>query len=162
MKDQVWGDKIQEPALCGNPKLGVAATMCMNSNGSSGTIKCNYQGERASYATAEAVCTDFGQVLGQPGLLKEPRAGNCANGINHVKFRMWTSAWCKVQVKIDTTSGFIAIVNEVEPDLSDNGGTAQVETSKSDLFASVLLIFIYHSFSRFCDTRTFSCVSRHY
>ncbi|KAL7541680.1 LOW QUALITY PROTEIN: hypothetical protein ACHAXR_011131 [Thalassiosira sp. AJA248-18] len=127
MKDQVWPGGIMEPSQCGNPKLEVAATMCMDSNGSSGKIKCTYQGERKTYSSAEAVCTAEGQVLGQPGLLKEPRAGDCASGLSGVKFRMWTSAWCKVQVKIDMDSGYIALVNEVEGDTSVNA-TAEVET----------------------------------
>ena len=128
IKDQVWpGDKFIAPSQCGNPKLEVAATMCMSSNGGSGKIKCSYQGERSTFSSAEAVCTAEGQVLGQPGSLKEPRAGDCALGLKNVLFRMWTNAWCKVQVKIDLGTGLTAIVNEVEPDLSVNA-TADVES----------------------------------
>ena len=128
IKDQVWpSDRIIAPSLCGNPKLEIAKPLCMSSNGGTGKVKCSYQGERVSYATAEAVCAEDGQVLGQPGELKEPRAGDCAIGMKAIKYKMWTSAWCKVQVKIDYNNGQIAIVNEVEPDLSVNQ-TAAVET----------------------------------
>lgn len=127
MKDQVWPGGIMAPSMCGNPKLEVAATMCMDSNGSAGKIKCTYQGERQKYSSSEAVCASEGQVLGQPGTLKEPRAGDCAIGIRNILFRMWTNAWCKTQVKIDLGTGYIAIVNEVEGDTSVNA-TAEVET----------------------------------
>lgn len=128
IKDQVWpSDPIIAPSLCGNPKLEIAKPLCMSSNGGTGKVKCSYQGERVSYATAEAVCAEDGKVLGQPGELKEPRAGDCAIGMKAIKYKMWTSAWCKVQVKIDYNNGQIAIVNEVEPDLSVSQ-TAAVET----------------------------------
>ena len=124
----MWpSDRIIAPSLCGNPKLEIAKTLCMSSDLDDGKVRCTYQGERVRYATAEAVCAAEGRVLGQPVSLKEPRAGDCANGMNADKFKMWTSAWCKVQVKIDMASGYTAIVNEVQPDLSDNA-TADVNS----------------------------------
>ena len=104
--------------------------MCGSSNGSAGKIHCHYQGERVTYATAEAICIEAGKIQIHPGSLKEPRAGDCANGLSNGHFKSWSSAWCNTLVKIDLESGYTAIVHEVEPDFSVNG-TAEVLTHVS-------------------------------
>ena len=104
--------------------------MCMsNPVGGTGKITCRYQGERTTFASAEAMCAEYqtGWGLGHPGSVKEPRANTvCSDGLKNALFRSWSNAWCTVKVKIDLATGYIAIVNEVEPDYSVNA-TAQVE-----------------------------------
>lgn len=119
-ESQVWPGGIIPPSICGNPKLEVAVPMCGSSTQAEGKIECHYHGERVTYATAEAMCTEAGRVPTHPTLLKWPRAGVCADGVQDVRFRWWANAWCKVHVKIDLGTGYIAIVNEVEPDSSEN------------------------------------------
>ena len=74
IKGQIWGDFVQEPSMCANPKLEVATSMCTDENfatsSTSGKIYCHYQGERSTYNSAVEICELNGMVLGHPWGLK--------------------------------------------------------------------------------------------
>ncbi len=121
----VWSDHIMDPGQCGNPKLQIAAPMCIDSENptSFGQIYCHYHGERVKYTSAKAICAEQGREQGHVWQFKEPRGGPCAEGNRNGNFNSWANAVCEVQTKIDLTSGYVAIVNELAP---DNSGTAAV------------------------------------
>ena len=127
----IGNDFIIAPSLCGNPKLSIATPMCATSDTEMfSKIYCHYQGERLTYAGAEALCAANGRVPSHPWKIKETtdRGGPCVNGLDSPAFRSWANAWCNVQVKVDFESGYTAIVNEVEP---DHAGMAQLEPQVS-------------------------------
>ena len=131
-KDQIWPDQyVIKPGLCGNPKLEVASPMCLGGGwetevGSSGKIFCRYQGERMTYASAEAICAENDLEQGHPWWFKTKlsRGGPCANGADKEYFRSWANAACAARVKVSFEDGQVAIVHSPDP---DHAGQAQVE-----------------------------------
>lgn len=114
--------------MCGNPALPAATPVCSDSGwedwqNADGSVKsidgyahCNYQGERTTFATAQALCASHGLEQGYPTLIRSWKAGPCAEGIATRDYRMWAAQDCGIRAKIDLGSGDVAIVHGVLPD----------------------------------------------
>lgn len=115
MKGEVVSGGVQTyPAVCGDPRLPIATPMCCSSGWQTtnelGHIYCNYQGERTTFESAQAVCAANGEEQCQPWKHTELLGGQCASGSKGRHFRSWASVGCSLRAKIDLDSGDVAIV----------------------------------------------------
>ena len=132
---EILDDLVQEPSMCANPRLEAATPMCAKANWETdtrwtGTIYCNYQGERMTYDSASTICqangpNANGMEQSYPWYIKPWNAGPCQDGISQKEYRSWANKSCDLQVKVAFGSGHIAIVHSPGPDRSN---TTKVES----------------------------------
>ena len=83
-----------------------------------GRIFCNYQGERMTYDSASAICQANGMEQAYPQRIKEWACGPCCDGLvspqwwkDDERFRSWSNSDCGLRVKVELSSGQVAIVH---------------------------------------------------
>ena len=112
-----------KPSLCGDPRLAIANPMCCSNTGQ-GHFYCNYMGERMPFAAAQEMCSSHGEEICQTGIVTEN--SECGTGATSTSnsLRSWSSVGCQVHAKVDFSSGEVAIVHDIAPDVN---GEALVE-----------------------------------
>lgn len=115
IKGSISTNSVQQSNMCGSPLLESATPMCSDSQWPTlpmyGEIHCNYQGERTTFNTAQAVCEANGLEQSYPYYVLPWRAGPCHDGIQSSEFRSWAFHDCGLKVKVDFDSAQIAIVH---------------------------------------------------
>lgn len=94
--------------FCGDPEVASGSVACCDGDNDGATMEFNlFDGERASYATAEKRCSDNGKNLCR---LPWWTCDDC-----DVKLGVWTNMDCMLQVKIGL-DGKVGIVHHVDVD----------------------------------------------
>ena len=141
IKGEIKSDFIEESSMCANPLLEAATPMCAKRGWETdtrkfGLIYCNYQGERMTYNSAEAICIANGRQQSYPLIIRTFKAGPCQHGISQKEFRSWANASCGLKVKVEFDSSQIAIVHSPGPDRSNTTNVEKlVDTDTLNFFA---------------------------